>query len=202
MFKILIQESINEASSFVVDDDDDDENCSKLKIQTFDFSLDLKQNERLALLFQSPVKIFNILLNLFDFTFKKCQSIYVNAKLLVEEDDKASTKPLSQANVETHNQQQIAEQTLLSTSGGGGGGDETKIYSEQHSIKDIDASSDDDSDFLLAAVFDEQVHNTTINTSFTNDEISSTNSTQIIDSVFELDSNKAYSQVRTPLSSK
>ncbi len=107
----------------------------------------------------------------------------MNAK--IEED---ISKPLlSHENVETHNQQQIVEQESI--------GDETKLYSENQSIKDIDASSDD-SDFLLAAVFDEQAHNTTINTSFTNDEISSTNSTQIIDSVvFELDSNKAYSQV-------
>ena len=38
---------------------------------------------------------------MFDLTFKKCQSIYVNAKN--SDDDQ---KPLSHANLETHNQQQ------------------------------------------------------------------------------------------------
>lgn len=96
----------------------------------------------------------------------------MNAK--IDEDIAGTKQSLSQANLEKHNQQSDAS-----------------ITSE--SIKDIDASSDD-SDYLLAAVFDEQAHNI-VNTSLTSVDMSSANSTQIIESNFELDSNKAYSQV-------
>lgn len=56
---------------------------------------------------------------------------------------------------------------------------------------DIDESSDD-SDYMLAPWFDEpnEVANTTANTT----QLSS-NSTQILDTTFELDSNHSYSQV-------
>lgn len=54
---------------------------------------------------------------------------------------------------------------------------------------DIDASSDE-SDYLLAPWFDEQV-----NTTNASAEVSSANTTQIIDTTFELDSNKTYNRV-------
>jgi hypothetical protein len=96
--------------------------------QKLDLNKYLTSYERFSLL--NSIKLFNLLLNLFDISFKKCQSIYLNAKS--EED----TKLLSHANVETHNKQQ-QEQNSTSEASEANNDKliEEKLFSENQSIK-------------------------------------------------------------------
>ena len=100
--------------------------------QELDLTKYLTSYERFLLL--NSIKLFNLLLNLFDTSFKKCQSIYFNAKS--EED----TKMLSHANVETHNKQQQQQDQLSPSEAIEANNDkliEEKLFSENQSIKGL-----------------------------------------------------------------